>query len=252
MARTVSDVVLLDAVITGGAREAAPASLAAVRLGLPKQLVSDTDPETARLFEAAVAKLRGAGATIVDVDLAEVVALNAKVGFPVALYEVKGDLNKFVEAAGTDIRKVAAAIASPDVKGVFEKMVLGPDAPPENVYKDAVGPHRAELVAAYNKVFDDNKLDALVFPTTPLPAQPIKGSDENVTLNGKQVPTFQTFIRNTDPGSNAGIPGLSVPIGLTRDKLPVGLELDGPAGSDRRLLSIGLAVEALIGPTPAP
>jgi mandelamide amidase len=252
MARRVSDLVLLDAVITGGAREAAAASLPAVRLGLPKQLIADTDPETARLFEAAVAKLKGAGATIVDVDLAEVMQLNEKVSFPVALYEVKGDLDKFVQAAGTDIRKVAAAIASPDVKGVFEKLVLGADAPPENVYRDAVGPHRSELVAAYNKVFDANKLDALVFPTTPLPAQPIKGSDETVTLNGKQVPTFPTFIRNTDPGSNAGIPGLSVPIGLTRDKLPVGLELDGPAGSDRRLLSIGLAVEELMGPMPAP
>jgi mandelamide amidase len=254
MARTVSDLLLLDAVITGGAIEAAPATLSGQRLGLPKQLIADVDPETKRLFDAAVAALRKAGAEIVDVDLAQVMGLNEKVGFPVALYEVRVDLDNFVKhyRAAPDVKSVAAQVASPDVKSVFESLVLGPQAPPENVYKDAVGPHRSELIAAYNKMFDDNKLDALVFPTTPLPAQPIKGSDEKVMLNGKEVPTFFTFIRNTDPGSNAGIPGLSVPMGLTKDKLPVGLELDGPAGSDRKLLAIGMAVEEVLGKLPAP
>jgi indoleacetamide hydrolase len=73
-----------------------------------------------------------------------------------------------------------------------------------------------------------------------------------VELNGKQVPTFQTYIRNTDPGSNAGIPGLSLPVGLTNSGLPVGLELDGPVNSDRRLLAIGLSMERLFGRLPPP
>ena len=253
-ARSVSDQLLLDAVITGGAIEAAPATLSGQRLGLPKQLIAEVDPETKRLFDDAVAALRKAGAEIVDVDLAEVMELNGKVSFPVALYELRVDLENFVKQHGAapDLKSVAAQIASPDVKGVFENLVFGKDAPPENAYKDAVGPHRSELIAAYNKVFDAGKLDALIFPTTPLPAQPIKGSDEKVMLNGKEVPTFFTFIRNTDPGSNAGIPGLSVPMGLTKDKLPVGLELDGPAGSDRKLLAIGMAVEEVLGKLPAP
>ena len=57
-------------------------------------------------------------------------------------------------------------------------------------------------------------MEAIVFPTTPLPARPIvAGGDtgqDTVELNGKQVPTFATYIRNTDPGSNAGIPGVSL------------------------------------------
>jgi len=52
------------------------------------------------------------------------------------------------------------------------------------------------------------------------------------------VPTFATFIRNTDPASNAGIPSISLPAGLSTHGLPLGIELDGPAGSDRRLLAI--------------
>ena len=61
-----------------------------------------------------------------------------------------------------------------------------------------------------------------------------------MSINGdKPVPTFDTMIRNTDPGSNAGIPGLSLFAGMTPGGLPVGLEIDGPVGSDTKLLGIG-------------
>jgi len=73
-----------------------------------------------------------------------------------------------------------------------------------------------------------------------------------IPVNGKSVPTFFTFIANTDPGSNAGIPGLSLPMGTTSGGLPLGLELDGPADSDRRPLAIGLALERVLGYVPAP
>src|SRR5437870_10642195 len=78
------------------------------------------------------------------------------------------------------------------------------------------------------------------------------GQDQTVELNGRQVSTLLTYTRHTDPGSNAGIPGVSVPIGMTGDGLPVGLELDGPAGSDRRLLAVARAVERVFGFLPAP
>lgn len=63
---------------------------------------------------------------------------------------------------------------------------------------------------------------------------------------------MSAYLRNTDPASNAGIPGLSLPAGLTGEGLPVGLELDGPLGSDRRLLAIGVAFEKVLGALPAP
>ena len=43
-----------------------------------------------------------------------------------------------------------------------------------------------------------------------------------------------------------------MPAGLTASGLPVGLEQDGPLSSDRQLLAIGLAIEALLGSLPAP
>lgn len=60
------------------------------------------------------------------------------------------------------------------------------------------------------------------------------------------MPTFVTFIRNTAPGSFAGLPGLTIPMGVTSSGLPAGLALDAPAGTDRALLSVGLAVERLV------
>ena len=53
-------------------------------------------------------------------------------------------------------------------------------------------------------------------------------------LNGQALPTFATFIRNTGPGSVGGIPGISLPVGITAAGLPIGMELSGPAGSDQQ------------------
>jgi mandelamide amidase len=39
---------------------------------------------------------------------------------------------------------------------------------------------------------------------------------------------------------------------MTPGGLPVGLEIDGPVGSDGKLLGLGLAIEALLGDAPPP
>ena len=71
--------------------------------------------------------------------------------------------------------------------------------------------------------------------------------------DASSLANFLLFIQNTDPGSNAGVPGIQLPIALgASSKLPVGLGLDGPAGSDRKLLAIGMAMEKLFGRLPPP
>lgn len=254
IARSVSDLILLDGVITETATTQEAANLAKVRIGVPSFFNDDIDPETGRLMKDAYAAMEKAGVTLVPVDASNIVDLAGKIGFPIALWEVKRDLAAFLadNNTGLTLEDVAAKAASPDVQFVFANLVLGDQAIPDAVYETSVNVLRPQLQAAYAELFAVNDLDAIAFPTTPLPAQAIEGSDMNVMLNGKEVPTFQTFIRNTDPGSNAGIPGLSLPIGLTADGLPVGLELDGPAFSDRHLLAIGLALESLLPETPAP
>ena len=255
MAREVADLVLLDTIITGARDKVAPASLRGLRVGVPRAVFwKNLDPETERLATAALDRLRGAGAEVVEVDMPGLAELNGKVSFPVALYEANVDLTRYLKRyrIPLDIKGLAERIASPDVKGLFASAIVpgAKDAIPEKVYRDALAT-RPALQRLYAETFKTHGIAALVFPTTPLPAAPV-GDDQTTKLNGADVPTFFTFIQNTDPGSNAGIPGLTVPIGRTAAGLPVGLELDGPAGSDRRLLGIGLALEALFGRLPAP
>src|SRR5439155_11958852 len=84
-------------------------------------------------------------------------------------------------------------------------------------------------------------LRALVLATTPSVAVP----------QGPEASSFETFvrfIRNTDPGSNARMPGLTIPAGLgPTTGLPVGVSLDGLPDSDERLLAVGLAIERVLG-----
>jgi mandelamide amidase len=231
-----------------------PAALKGLRLGVPRSLNDGVDTETARVIGAALAKMKAMGVILVDADMPDLLALNAKVSFPVALYEVTVDLPAYARkyGIGLDFNGFAEKAASPDVKGLFAALAKGePPTVPRSAYDEAIKLHRPALQKTYADYFARHNAAAIAFPTTPLAAAPI-GDDKETELDGRKVPTFATFIRNTDPGSNAGIPGLSIPAGLTGGGLPVGLELDGPVGSDRRLLAIGLALEKALGPLPGP
>jgi indoleacetamide hydrolase len=255
MARTVEDLVLVDNVITGAKDKVTATNLKGLRIGVHKAYYFDgVDTETEKLTLGAIDKLKAAGAEIVELDMPGLKDLNDKVSFPVALFEANVDLAKYLTsfAIPLEVKGVAAQIKSADVKGVFDTMVV-PGAQqgiaPET-YNAALATRR-KLQRLFADTFAKNNIAAIAFPMTPLPAVPI-GDDEKTKLNGQDVPTFPTFIRNSDPGSNAGIPGITIPIARTQAGLPIGLGLDGPAGSDRKLLSIGLALERLFGRVPAP
>jgi mandelamide amidase len=254
MARSVADLILLDSVVAAESTVVRPARLDELRLGVPRgYFFENLDPALALVVEDALGKLRAAGISLVEADLPDVVKLNEAISFPIALYEAGQTLPRYLEESGSDLSlpDVVKAIASPDVKAVFETFIVGPKAIPADVYQGAISSGRPALQLAYRDYFRSRKVAAMIFPTTPLPARPI-GEDAEVEISGTRYPTFLTYIRNCDPGSNAGLPGLSLPAGLTKDGLPVGIELDGPAGSDRTLLAIGLALEPVLGPVPAP
>jgi len=254
MGRSVADVALLDAVITG-TEPAAPVALAGLRLGVPPSFWAGLDSALAPVVVQARERLAAAGAVMVEAEIPGLFELNAKVSMPLALHEPIEDIPAYLAAtgiAGVTLADIARQVASPDVAGVFGAVMadaFGAD------YPQAMAVHRPALQALYARHFAEHALDAILFPTTPLPAvpiDPVAGSGTVSIDGGPPVDTFGTFIRNTDPGSNAGIPGLSIPAGLTAGGLPVGIEIDGPVGSDRRLLGIGLSIEALLGPLPPP
>lgn len=256
MARTVEDLVLLDSAIMRDRSAVVPAKPRKIRLGVPTDFSNDVDYETAELARNALDKLKKAGVTLVEVDISSIRSLNDQIGFPVALFEANRELKLYLARynTGETLDTLAAQIASPDVIGTFYGAIVdgAPGLPPASVYENAVNVLRPQLIQLYADLFKQNAIDAIIFPTTPLPASPIIGSDDFVILNGSPVPTFTTYIRNTDPGSDAGIPGITIPFARTAAGLPVGLEMDGPEGSDRHMLSLGLTLENIFGRLPEP
>lgn len=255
MGRTVADVALLDSVITGTDRALA-ADLRGVRLGVPPFLWSVLDEGLERVVLRAKEKLAIAGVVFVEADMPLLGQMDDSISFPIVLHEPLEDFPAYLKASGIEkevtFNDVVNAISSPDVKAVFESVrndVLG------DRYEDAMRIHRPALQRYYADYFKSHQVDALLFPTSVLPAIPIdleKGSGTISVGGGEPISTLGTFLRNTSPGSVAGIPGLSLPAGLTENGLPVGLEIDGPVGSDGYLLSLGLAVEQVLGSVPPP
>ncbi len=253
MVRSVTDAILLDTVITGEAGVPEPIPLGSLRLGIAEQpFFTGLDPDVRTLIKKALERLQREGAELVEFDAPEIGELDEAAGFPIALHETVFALREYLadSGSGVSLEALFEATASPDVHDLLTGL-LGDRAIPEEVYHTALHTHRPALQAALARRFEDHQIDALVFPTTPLPARPI-GHDETVELNGEQVPTFPTFIRNTDPGSVAGLPGLTLPVGLTENGLPVGIEIDGRAGDDKEVLAIGLSFEAVLDRLPAP
>lgn len=250
--RCVADVALVDRVITDS-NESAPVNLSDLRIGIARDpLFENLDSEVAACIDSTIALLREHKVTIVERDAPEIVALDEQAGFPIVLYECIRELERYLALhAEISLEILIAAIASPDVSGAVAMAYH--DAPIElAVYEHAVGEVRLALQDAYASYFRDADLDAMIYPTTILCATPL-GMDEFVNHNGASVPTFQTFIRNTDPSSVAGVPSLSLPIGLgAHNHLPIGMCIDGPMGSDAKILAIAAAFERVIPSIPPP
>ncbi|TDV34356.1 mandelamide amidase [Paraburkholderia caballeronis] len=254
MARTVADLALLDGVITGHG-PLAHAPVGNLRIGLPAPLWEGLERSLEDVARVALAKLEAAGVTFVPVRMPELLVLNERVSRTLALHEPIDDLLEWLVANHAPVQTVAdvaARIASPDVRAAYDAILadtFGGD------YETALTVWRPRLQQMYAQTFASAGLDALVFPTTRLVAVPIddlNGSSRVSIDGGAPIDEMDAYLRNTDPASNAGIPGLSLPAGLADGRLPVGLELDGPAGSDRRLLAIGLAFEQILGTLRAP
>ncbi|WP_144109033.1 indoleacetamide hydrolase [Paraburkholderia sp. BCC1886] len=254
MARTVADIALLDGVITGAG--ALPSvTLNGLRIGLPASLWEGLERQVEDVARAALAQLEAAGVEFVPVAMPDLEQLSSMVGGPLAIHEPRADVLAWLttnHAPVASVAEIAARIASPDVRAIYD-----------GVLADALGAHydaalnvwRPRLQQYVAGTFADLQLDALLFPTTRLAAtliDEVYGSG-TVSIDGAApIDTMDAFLRNTDPASTAGIPGLSLAAGMTASGLPVGLELDGPLGSDRRLLAIGIAFEQILGVLPAP
>ena len=253
MAKNVEDIILLDKVITQAKTNIQPVSLKGLRLGVPREyFYENLDPETRRLTEETLKKLQHAGVILVEENISHLQALIDKESLSIALYEFPLALTHYLPKKELKLTftELINQVKSPYVKSAFLPLIEHPVS--KMGYENAIKEGRPALQEAYKNYFGKNNIEAIIFPTTPLPARSIEGSMDTVELNGKQVPTVPIYTRNTIPSANVGLSSITLPIGLTKEGLPVGIELDGKIDQDGKLLGIALSVEKLLGSLPKP
>jgi len=249
MAQSVFDLALLDQAIVGETA-ITPLSLKGIRLGIVPEFMANQDDDTLAVTRAALDKLRAAGVTLVDVEMPRLKELDDATEFPIVTYEVRDGLGAYLRRyhTGVTLGEVAAHMASPDVMKMYQEQVVprrvpaaGGDSDLNPIYEHAISVARPAMQKLYRDTFAKYHLDAFVFPTVPRVAPEANSHVTDAEL-------FQSIIQNTGPGSVVGVPGLTLPSGLgEKSGLPVGLELDGPEGSDTHLLAIGMSIEGLLG-----
>jgi aspartyl-tRNA(Asn)/glutamyl-tRNA(Gln) amidotransferase subunit A len=100
---------------------------------------------------------------------------------------------------------------------------------------------RATLCQAVQRAFDEKEIDTLCAPTLPIAAY---GHDETtVVIDGQDVPIIDAVVGSTAPFNLTGLPVVSVPSGLTEQKLPVAVQFAGRPYSERMLLAIAAEYE---------
>ena len=252
--RNVADLVLFDHVMSGEAIVDTPAPLQGIRLGIPREyFYGMLDTEVESITNEALRKLVDAGVVLVEVDVPDLQRLISLTTAQIQGYHAKPMLTKYLEEFDTGISfDELMAQVSPDIESAFSLYVLGgAQTPTEEDFVAARDEHLPVLRKTLDDYYRANDLAAMIFPATQIVAPPI-GHDLETTLNGKTVPFEPVISRNISPGSTSGTPGIIVPADLNSEGLPVSLELDAPAGSDRTLLGIGLAIEAVLGHIPPP
>jgi len=236
-------IILLDEVITNQ-KNTTKVVLDSIRIGIPKNYFYDNlSPEVKRISEQTIKKLRSNGIELVEIEIEGLPELLSE-SINIVFHETYLSLNSYLNTYAPHIsyEELTSKIASPDVKGLFASGAINTNS----TYQKAITIERPALQKMYQEHFDIYKVDALFFPTSPVEARPIEGSLESIELNGKQVPSFQTLLQNMNPGSYAGIPGITIPAGNTNEGLPVGMHLEGPEGSDKKLLRIAAAIHKII------
>jgi mandelamide amidase len=255
LARNVTDLALFDHVITGEAIADAPAALAGIRLGVAREYYFDRlDSEVERITETALDALSEAGVELVEVDVPDLGRLIGLTTAQIQLHDVMPMLTRYLADFGTGVTfDEVIEKASVDIQNVFAKTVLpgGEFVVSEEDFITARDVHLPALRQTLRDYFVSNNLDAMVFPAAQIAAPPI-GHDTETELNGRTVPFEPVISRNISPGSTGGLPGLIIPAALNLEGLPVCLELDGPARSDTKILTIGRAVEDVLGHLPPP
>ena len=237
LARTCADAAaLLDSIFVRAGNEqplrkaAKSSSRRNFRLGVPKDFfLKIVSVEVEHAFEQTLRILRKLGATLRQVTIP-------------LLHETEDASNQIAWAEATHYHQQAGCFPSRTAdygEDVRTRLELGTKVL-ATTYLRALEV-RESFIGSFHAAMADAGLDALVVPTTPIPA-PLIG-EETTSIVGTPHPTRALLLRNNRPANLAGLPAISIPCGLTADGLPVGLQLIGCVTDEALLLRIAHAFE---------
>jgi aspartyl-tRNA(Asn)/glutamyl-tRNA(Gln) amidotransferase subunit A len=195
------------------------------RLGVPKGFFLEVlSQEVERALQAALQVLQKHGARLKEVSLP-------------LLRETEDAGNQIAWAEATHYHQQAGwypAHAEEYDEDVRKRLEMGTKVPAV-VYIQALE-LRQQFIAAFHLLLEEEELDALVVPTTPITAPRV--GEESVTIQGSSHPTRGLLLRLNRPANLAGVPAISVPCGLTENGLPVGLQFIGAVTDELLLLEL--------------
>jgi aspartyl-tRNA(Asn)/glutamyl-tRNA(Gln) amidotransferase subunit A len=224
--------------------EARGASLAGVRVGVPKEyFTAGIQPDVERTVRAAIAHLQALGAELREISLPRT-PLGLPVYYIIAPAEASANLARFdgvkygLRVQGADLidtyRRTRGAGFGPEVK---RRIMLGTYALSAGYY-DAYYIRAQKVRTLIKRDFEQafEHVDVIAAPVSPTTAFP---------LGAKVGDPLQMYLADvfTLPVSLAGICGISVPCGFDADGLPIGLQLIGPAFAEQRVLEVAHAYQ---------
>jgi amidase len=99
---------------------------------------------------------------------------------------------------------------------------------------------RQEVFHRFRKLFD--RFDILLTPTAPVRPFPVEKNYPD-DINGKKLDSYIDWISPTFLITLVSLPAASAPAGLTRDGLPVGLQIIAPRFEEPAILSVAKLVQ---------
>jgi len=219
--------------------------LKGVRIGFPSALFgAGLDQEVGTLVKSAVDVYRELGAEIVDIELPQAPYAIA-VYYIIATAEASSNLARF-----DGVRYGFRAEEAPELRQMYRKTREGGFGPEVKrrimlgTYVLSAGYYDAYYRKAQQVrtlIKDDfrrafTSCDALITPTSPTPAFAIgEKVDDPLAMYLNDIYTVTANL--------AGVPGLSVPCGLSSARLPIGFQLLGPYWSEPMLFKLAHAYE---------
>jgi aspartyl-tRNA(Asn)/glutamyl-tRNA(Gln) amidotransferase subunit A len=216
-----------------------------LRIGVPRKMLEQgVEPAVHRCFFAALEILRARGAELVDIELPHA-AYAIATYYVVATAEASSNLARYdgvrygFRASGArDLREMYEKTRSQGFGSEVKRRIMLGTYVLSAGYYDAYYLKAQQVRTLVRRDYENafRSVDAVVMPTSPTAAFRIGEKVEDpLSLYLTDVFTVSANL--------AGLPGLSVPCGLTPDRLPIGLQLTGRPFDEATLLRIGDAYE---------